>query len=73
MTADDVARAAAAAWPRDDRAKGDGWVVITGGEPALQLAVELLDALRAEGFEGFIAGRFRVAQAVSERFGSVRA
>lgn len=54
MTAEAIAQRAAELWreplstPRGSIAPP--WVVITGGEPALQLDHALLDALRAEGF-----------------------
>jgi 7-carboxy-7-deazaguanine synthase (Cx14CxxC type) len=39
----------AAQWPSADTA--ERYVVLTGGEPALQVDAELIQALRAEGFE----------------------
>ena len=45
-----LARAVAAAWPRD-APDGTRFVVCTGGEPLLQLDAPLLDALHAEGFD----------------------
>jgi len=44
-----LARAVGAAWP--DVAGGRRLVVLTGGEPLLQVDPALLDALHAEGFE----------------------
>lgn len=45
--ADALADAARAAWP----AAGSAYIVCTGGEPALQLDLPLLEALHARGFE----------------------
>jgi 7-carboxy-7-deazaguanine synthase (Cx14CxxC type) len=47
--AEDLATAAARVWPEGPR--GVPYVVITGGEPALQLDEALLSALHARGFE----------------------
>jgi len=47
-TADELADKIAAQWPAAGR---DRFVVCTGGEPLLQLDVELIDALHARGFE----------------------
>lgn len=47
--ANDLAQAVAALWP--DMAKGQPYVVCTGGEPLLQLDSPLIDALHAHGFE----------------------
>lgn len=44
----DLARAVAAHWPAGE---GHRYVVLTGGEPLLQVDAPLLDALHAEGFE----------------------
>lgn len=46
-TADALAEAVASAWPGG----GKPYVVITGGEPALQLDAALIDALHARSFE----------------------
>jgi len=46
-TAEDLARAVAAAWTGP---AGEGLVVCTGGEPLLQLDAPLIDALHARGF-----------------------
>jgi 7-carboxy-7-deazaguanine synthase len=48
-TADRLATAVGAAWPRAN--PGRRFVVCTGGEPLLQLDAPLLDALHDEGFE----------------------
>lgn len=45
--ADQLAAVIAAQWMADDR---DRYVVITGGEPLLQLDAELIDALHKRGF-----------------------
>ncbi|WP_420132028.1 7-carboxy-7-deazaguanine synthase [Rhodopseudomonas sp.] len=45
--ADQLAGVIAAQWSGDDR---DRYVVITGGEPLLQLDMELIDALHKQGF-----------------------
>lgn len=52
MDAADVVQAALALWPRDgrDRAIGRPWVVLTGGEPGLQLTPELLAGFHEVGF-----------------------
>lgn len=47
--AKDLAEAARGRWP--GRAAGKPYVVITGGEPALQLDAELVEALHGAGFE----------------------
>ena len=47
---DSLATAIAAAWP-DDGGAAARYVVCTGGEPALQLDVPLIEALHARGFE----------------------
>lgn len=47
--ADALARAVKAAWPVD--AGGQPFVVVTGGEPLLQLNARLIDALHGAGFE----------------------
>lgn len=47
--ADDLARAVATCW--GDARGGNPYVVITGGEPLLQLNVALIDALHARGLE----------------------
>jgi len=49
-TADDLARAVAETWGSD---RDSRFVVLTGGEPMLQVDAALIDALHAEGF--FIA------------------
>lgn len=46
--ADQLAAAVGAQWPAPD---GKRLVVLTGGEPALQLDVALIDALHEQGFE----------------------
>lgn len=46
-SAEALAEAVAHAWPGG----GNPYVVITGGEPALQLDAPLIDALHAQGFE----------------------
>ncbi len=48
-TADDVAEAAARCWGQ--ARGGRRYIVITGGEPMLQLDVALIDALHRNGFE----------------------
>ena len=48
-TADQLARAVAQCW--GDAQGGVPYVVITGGEPLLQLDAPLIDALHSEGFE----------------------
>ena len=48
-TAQDLADAAARAWPRDGA--GVPYVVCTGGEPLLQLDDALIDAFHRRGFE----------------------
>ncbi|GBD32728.1 MAG: 7-carboxy-7-deazaguanine synthase [Gemmatimonadales bacterium] len=50
-TAAELARAVARLWPRAERSPGRPFVVVTGGEPLLQLDGALLDALHGEGFE----------------------
>lgn len=47
----DLARAAARLWPQAAGPQSKPFVVVTGGEPLLQLDQDLLDALHAEGFE----------------------
>ena len=47
--ADDLARAIAALWPHDQ--SGAPYVVLTGGEPALQVDDALVAALHTHGFE----------------------
>ncbi len=47
--ADELAAAVAAAWPQG--AGGKPYVVVTGGEPALQLDADAVAALHARGFE----------------------
>lgn len=49
-TAEALAAAIDAAWPKDDPS-GHQYVVCTGGEPTLQLDRPLVDALHALGFE----------------------
>ena len=55
------------------------WLAAGGIDPETQVRftvmspMTMVGALRAERIDGFIAGRFRVAQAVAERFGSVMA
>ena len=48
-TAAELAGAVAKAWPVSD-ARGDRYVVCTGGEPLLQLDAVLIDALHGAGF-----------------------
>ena len=48
-TADTLAAAVAQEWPRE--AGGEPFVVLTGGEPLLQVDGALLDALHGAGFE----------------------
>ncbi len=53
-TADALARAIDTAWTGDDastNSSGMKFVVITGGEPFLQLDPELIEAIKARGFE----------------------
>lgn len=50
-TATDLARAVAQRWPRPAGQRSRPFVVVTGGEPLLQLDEALLDALHREGFE----------------------
>lgn len=50
-TADDVADAVEAAWPFDATPPSRRFVVLTGGEPLLQVDAPLLDALHTGGFE----------------------
>ena len=47
-TANDLAQAAANAWPKG---QGNRWIVCTGGEPLLQLDRNLIDALHAHNFK----------------------
>ena len=47
--AESLASHVAAHWPSDDR--GRRFVVLTGGEPLLQVDASLIDALHAQGFE----------------------
>ena len=49
-SADALAAAVASKWPQDAR-QGKRFVVCTGGEPLLQMDVELIDALHARDFE----------------------
>jgi 7-carboxy-7-deazaguanine synthase (Cx14CxxC type) len=51
-TAEELAAAVAAKWPRDlrDSDSGRRFVVCTGGEPLLQLDPALIDALHAQNF-----------------------
>ena len=51
VTADDLARAVAAQWPKDGGGGGKPYVVCTGGEPLLQLDEAAIAALHARGFE----------------------
>lgn len=44
-----LAQSVAARWPQDGKARR--FVVVTGGEPLLQMTPELTDALHARGFE----------------------
>jgi 7-carboxy-7-deazaguanine synthase (Cx14CxxC type) len=47
----DLARAVAAAWPASEDQPERPFVVLTGGEPLLQVDAPLLDALHDAGFE----------------------
>jgi 7-carboxy-7-deazaguanine synthase (Cx14CxxC type) len=49
-TADELAAAVAACWQREGGVAGSRFVVLTGGEPALQLDAALVAALHAAGF-----------------------
>lgn len=52
MDAADVVQAALALWPRENgRTVGRPWVVLTGGEPGLQLTTELLAGFHEVGFQ----------------------
>jgi 7-carboxy-7-deazaguanine synthase len=51
-TAQALAERIAAFWPQTPAgARGSRFVVLTGGEPLLQVDAELIDALHAQGFE----------------------
>ena len=50
-TAESLATAIAAQWPTGDVRGGRRYVVLTGGEPLLQLDRALIDALHQRGFE----------------------
>jgi len=50
-TAEDLARAVRAAWPREDGVRAQPFVVCTGGEPLLQIDDALVAALHDAGFE----------------------
>jgi organic radical activating enzyme len=55
LTVDEVVRQVVELWPSaqvggDRVLRGEPWVVVTGGEPALQLDLALCDALHAAGF-----------------------
>lgn len=50
-TADDLARAVAAAWPQGASRKAQRLVICTGGEPLLQLDERAVIALHAQGFK----------------------
>jgi 7-carboxy-7-deazaguanine synthase len=50
-TADDLARAVAAAWPQGASGKAQQLVICTGGEPLLQLDEPAVIALHAQGFK----------------------
>ena len=50
-SAEALAQAVAAQWPTSQPSSPRPFVVCTGGEPLLQLDVELVDALHARGFE----------------------
>ena len=52
-SADALAEAIAAKWPKDEQGRNTGtpYVVCTGGEPLLQLDSPLITALKAQGFE----------------------
>lgn len=49
--AQDLAERVAAHWPAATSAKSERFVVLTGGEPLLQVDADLIDALHAQGFE----------------------
>jgi len=51
QTVDELADAVAEKW--EDRT-GEPWVVFTGGEPALQLDADLVEAVRSRGFKSAI-------------------
>jgi 7-carboxy-7-deazaguanine synthase (Cx14CxxC type) len=50
-TAQDLARAVAAAWPFEGAGRAQPFVVCTGGEPLLQLDGPAVDAFHAAGFQ----------------------
>ncbi len=50
-TAEDLASAICAQWPREADLSAPPYVVCTGGEPLLQLDAALIDALHAQGCE----------------------
>ena len=51
VSAGDLARAVAAAWPAHVSARARKLVVCTGGEPLLQMDADIVHALHANGFE----------------------
>ncbi len=53
-TADALAKEVLSYWPKDQCGKGDygkPWVICTGGEPLLQLDIDLIEALHKVGFK----------------------
>lgn len=50
-SADDLALAAQQIWPRTKNNDGSPYIVCTGGEPLLQLDVDLIKAFQKAGFE----------------------
>lgn len=50
-TADTLAKEVRTYWPSNKLGGGEPWVICTGGEPLLQLDVELIDALHKAGFK----------------------
>ena len=50
-SAQELAAAVAAAWPKEHSRRARPLVVCTGGEPLLQLDAEAVDALHEQGFE----------------------
>jgi 7-carboxy-7-deazaguanine synthase len=72
--ADSLASAVSAAW---GPGKGQRYVVLTGGEPMLQIDASLIDALHTEGFEIGVESNGTIAAApgidwlcISPKFGS---
>jgi 7-carboxy-7-deazaguanine synthase len=50
-SAEELAQKAASFWPNIENTDGKPYIVCTGGEPLLQLDVELIKAFQAKGFE----------------------